>query len=89
MSGLDPRTARLLADRMVDSFFDGLSDSELGSILTGSGEDDAFSPLFSMLTYTYEVYLEQVNLPEDEVRDFFKCAVQRKLKEFADRPARS
>jgi len=42
-----------------------------------------------MLTYTYEVYLEQVSLPEAEVRDFFKCAVQRKLKEFADRPARS
>ena len=74
---------------MVDSFFNGLSDSELGTILTGSAEDDAISPLFSMLTYTYEVYLEQVSLPEAEVRDFFKCAVQRKLKEFADRPARS
>lgn len=89
MAGLDPRTAKLLAERMVDSFFDGLSESELGSILAGSGEDDAFSPLFSMLSYTYEVYLEQVCLPEEEVREFFKCAVQRKLKKLADRAARS
>jgi len=73
---------------MVGSFFEGLSDSELKAILAGSSEEDQFSPLFSMLSYTYDVYLECVSLPEEQVRDFFKQAVQDKLREYRESSAK-
>ena len=85
MAERDSRTARLLAERMVGSFFEGLSESELKAILSGSEKGNQFSPLFSMLSYTYDVYLECVSLPEEQVRDFFKQAVQNKLKEYRER----
>ena len=84
MAKRDPRTAKLLAERMVGSFFEGLSDSELKAILAGSGEEDQFSPLFSMLSYTFDVYLECVSLPEEQVKDYFKQAVQDKLREYRE-----
>lgn len=85
MAKRDLRTAKLLADRMVGSFFEGLGEPELKAILAGSARDDQFSPLFSMLSYTFDVYLECVSLPEEQVRDFFKQAVQNKLKEYRER----
>jgi len=87
MAERDARTAKLLAERMVGSFFKGLNGSELKAILVGSDEGDQFSPLFSMLSYTFDVYLECVSLPEEQVRDFFKQAVQNKLKEYRERSA--
>jgi len=87
MAKRDHRTAKLLAERMVGSFFEGLSEPELRVILAGSEEGDQFSPLFSMLSYTFDVYLECVSLPEEQVKDFFKQAVQDKLKEYGKRSA--
>ena len=87
MAERDSRTAKLLAERMVGSFFKGLNESELKAILVGSDGGDQFSPLFSMLSYTFDVYLECVSLPEEHVRDFFKQAVQNKLKEYRERSA--
>ena len=87
MAERDPRTAQLLAERMVGSFFEGLSEPELKAILDGSGRGVQFSPLFSMLSYTFDVYLECVSLPEEKVRDFFKQAVQNKIKEYRERSA--
>ena len=72
---------------MVGSFFKGLNESELKAILAGSDGGDQFSPLFSMLSYTFDGYLECVSLPEEHVRDFFKQAVQNKLKEYRERSA--
>lgn len=87
MAERDPRTAQLLAERMVGSFFEGLSEPELKAILADSGQGVQFSPLFSMFSYTFDVYLECVSLPEEQVRDFFKQAVQNKIKEYRERSA--
>ena len=84
MSARDPRTARLLADRMVNSFFDGLTKAERGKIIAGGGESDRFSPLFSMLSHTFDVFLESVSYPEEQGREIFKEAVQKKLKALRD-----
>ena len=78
----DPRTASLLAERMVSSFFDGLNEGELLSILAGSPETDCYSPVYSMLSHTFDVFLESISLPEEEGREFFKRAVQKKLEEY-------
>ncbi|HUU30372.1 MAG TPA: hypothetical protein VM123_21420 [archaeon] len=80
----DPRTARLLAERMVNSFFEGLTEAERREIIIGGGECDRFSPLFSMLSHTFDVFLESVSFPEEKGREFFKEAVQKKLKALRD-----
>jgi hypothetical protein len=81
MAEHDPKTAMLLAERMVGSFFDGLSDEERRDVLVGEGETGN-TPLFSMLSYTFDVYRECVEMPEDKARDFFGQAVKKKLSEF-------
>jgi len=70
----------LLADRMVGSFFAGLSGQELAAVLAGSG-GAGNSPLFSMLSYTFDVYLDCVELPEEKAREYFGLAVKKKLDE--------
>ena len=80
MSERDPKTAMLLADRMVGSFFTGLSRQELSAVLSG-GAGGGTSPLFSMLSYTFDVYLDCVEMPEDKAREFFGQAVKKKLDE--------
>ena len=84
MTVRDTRTARILADRMVGSFFDGLTKPERGFIIAGGGESAQFSPVFSMLSHTFDVFLESVSFPEEQGREFFKEAVQKKLKALRD-----
>ncbi len=80
MSVRDPMTARLLADRMVGSFFDGLSEVERLQIAFG-GERASQSTAFSMLAYTLNVYLAELSLPEEQGREFFQAAIQKKIQQ--------
>ena len=78
----DPRTARLMAERMVGSFFDGLSGQEKMTVIVPPEEDsEKFSPVFSMLSHTFDVYCESLAMPEEKARGYFKEAVQKKLGE--------
>ncbi len=81
MGERDPKTAMLLADRMVGSFFTGLSEQERNAVLAG-GAGVGNSPLFSMLSYTFDVFVECVEMPEEKAREFFGKAVKNKLEEF-------
>ena len=47
MGERDPKTAMLLADRLVGSFFTGLSEQERAAVFAG-GAGAGNSPLFSM-----------------------------------------
>ncbi len=85
MGERDPKTAMLLAERMVGSFFTGLSEQERAEVLAG-GAGAGNSPLLSMLSYTFDVYIECVEMPEEQAREFFGKAVKKKLEEFR-RPA--
>ena len=76
MSITDPLTARLLSDRMVGSFFEGLSKAERIEMASGQSSE----AVMTMLAYTLDVYLELLSLPEDQGKEFFKEAVQKKLK---------
>ena len=78
MSVKDPRTARLLAQRMVNSFFDGLNEAERRQIALG-GKDASRSTAFSMLAYTLNVYLGELSLPEEEGREYFQEAIRNKV----------
>jgi hypothetical protein len=78
MSVRDPMTAKLLADRMVNSFFDGLSEVERMQIAFG-GERASQSTGFSMLAYTLNVYLGELSLPEEQGREFFQEAIRKKM----------
>jgi hypothetical protein len=73
----------LLADRIVGSFFDGLSGHELAAVLSG-GPEAGNSPVFSMLSHTFDVYLDCVELPEERAREFFGQAVKKKLDRMRD-----
>lgn len=78
MSVDDPMTARLLAERMVNSFFDGLSEVERRQIISG-GDTASRSTAFSMLAYTLNVYLGELNLSEEMGREFFQEAIRKKI----------
>jgi hypothetical protein len=81
----DPRTARLLAQRMVDSFFDGLSGPEkLAVIVPPDRNGDKFSPVYSMLSHTFDVFCESLAMPEEQARSYFKEAVQKRLGELRE-----
>ncbi len=80
MSARDHRTARILATRMVESFFDGLSEAERRELIVGPGGGGS-SPLYSMLSYTFDVFLESVSYSEDEGRELFQEAVRKKLEQ--------
>ncbi len=66
---------------MVGSFFAGLSEQERNEVLAGEA-GAGNSPLFSMLSYTFDVFLECVEMPEEKARVFFGKAVKKKLEEF-------
>ena len=87
MGERDPKTAMLLAERMVGSFFTGLNDQERSAVISGGGAGN--SPLFSMLSYTFDVYLDCVEMPEEKAREFFGLAVKNKLDEFRQQAAKS
>lgn len=78
MGETDPRTARILAGRMVGSFFDGLSKQELAEIVTGQADNRNSSGL-SMLAYTMDVFYQSVELSEDVAMEMFGEAVKEKL----------
>ncbi len=77
----DSRTAVLLAERLAGSFFDGLSRSELVALLAGPGSGGTISPVFSMLSHTFDVFRESLALGEDAAREYFEQAVRAKLKQ--------
>jgi hypothetical protein len=84
MTVTDPRTARLLAERMIGSFFEGLDEAEKMELVAGKStqhRDNEFSPGLSMLAYTLDVYLEELALPEEQGREFFKEAVREKIRQ--------
>ena len=83
MTVTDPRTAVLLAERMVGSFFEGLSEAEKTELISGkSGHHNQEIPTgLSMLAYTLDVYLEELSLPEEQGREFFKKAMQKKMRQ--------
>jgi len=83
MTVSDPRTAVLLAQRMVGAFFEGLSEAEKAEMVSGkSGRHSQEIPTgLSMLAYTLDVYLEELSLPEEQGREFFKEAVQKKMRQ--------
>ena len=89
MTVSDPRTARILAGRMVNSFFDGLTEAERNVFIVGGGENECFSPLFSMLSYTFDVFLQSVSFPEEQGKEMFKEAVQKKLRELREEISRT
>ena len=76
MATSDPKTAVLLAERMVGSFFDGLSKAEKTELAAGKSgrRQEELPPGLSMLAYTLDVYLEELALPEEQGREFFKEA---------------
>jgi hypothetical protein len=86
MTVTDPRTAVLLAERMVNSFFDGLSEAEKVELASGkSGRyQEELTPGLSMLAYTLDVYLEELAMPEELGREFFKEAVKKKIQQVRD-----
>ena len=83
MSVTDPKTAVLLAERMVGSFFDGLSEVEKAELAAGKSgrHQEELPPGLSMLAYTLDVYLEELALPEEQGREFFKEAVKKKMRQ--------
>lgn len=84
MTVTDPRTARLLAERMIGSFFEGLDEAEKMELVAGKAiqhRENEFSPGLSMLAYTLDVYLEELALPEEQGREFFKEAVREKIRQ--------
>lgn len=86
MTVTDPRTAVLLAERMVNSFFDGLSEAEKAELASGkSGRyQEELTPGLSMLAYTLDVYLEELSISEELGREFFKEAVKKKIQQVRD-----
>ncbi|MBN2287834.1 MAG: hypothetical protein JXQ83_00780 [Candidatus Glassbacteria bacterium] len=83
MTVTDPRTAVILAERMVGSFFEGLSEAEKLELVSGKpGKfQEELPPGLSMLAYTLDVYLEELSLPEEQGREFFKEAVRKKIRQ--------
>ena len=83
MSVKDPMTARLLAQRMVKSFFEGLSEAERRQIALG-GKKAGQSTAFSMLAYTLNVYLGELSLSEEQGREFFQEAILKQIKQLRE-----
>jgi hypothetical protein len=82
----DPMTAALVAERMVNSFFKGLTESEVRYIVFGGAASGGLSPAFSMLAYTLDVFLGELSLSEEQGREIFKAAVQKKIVEMRSDP---
>ncbi|MEA2063406.1 MAG: hypothetical protein U9P14_06900 [Gemmatimonadota bacterium] len=81
----DHRTAAILADRMVESFFGGLSKAERVELAVGEAiKGGSLPPGLSMLACTLDVFLESVSLPEDQGRELFKEAVRKKMQQIRE-----